>query len=106
MIEKVKATIYRKEHKQLHEQNNFFDVVYHILVERQTKSSTPLHCLAHSLNPRFYSPEFCKRILAVLLHTKIPRLQEKEKNDFGAINAMNDGCGGLFMEFQHQLSNP
>ena len=52
MIEKVKATIYRKEHKQLHEQSDFFDVVYHILVERWTKSNTTLHYLAHSLNPR------------------------------------------------------
>ncbi|CAL2266769.1 unnamed protein product [Prunus armeniaca] len=58
MIEKVKATIYRKEHKQLHEQSEFFDVVYHILMERWTKSSTSLYCLAHSLNPRFYSPEW------------------------------------------------
>ncbi|CAL8163950.1 unnamed protein product [Prunus armeniaca] len=58
MIEKVKATIYGKEHKQLHEQSEFFDVVYHILVERWTKSSTSLYCLTHSLNPRFYSPEW------------------------------------------------
>ncbi|XP_020424460.1 uncharacterized protein LOC109950316 [Prunus persica] len=52
MIEKVKAAIYRKEHKQLHEESDFFDVVYQIILERWTKSSTPLHCLAHSLNPK------------------------------------------------------
>ncbi|XP_034217389.1 uncharacterized protein LOC117628957 [Prunus dulcis] len=52
MIEKVKAATCRTEHKQLHEQSDFFDVVYHIILERWTKSSTPLHCLAHSLNPK------------------------------------------------------
>ncbi|XP_016647083.1 PREDICTED: uncharacterized protein LOC107880321 [Prunus mume] len=108
MIEKVKAAIYRKEHKQLHEQSDFFDVVYQIILERWTKSSTPLHC--------FIVQNGCKRILVVLLHTKMPRLQGKEKNvlsyfsddrarrdinveyasfsmcldDFGAIDAMND----------------
>ena len=30
----------------------FFDIVNRILVERWTKIHTPLHCLAHSLNPR------------------------------------------------------
>ncbi|CAL8992659.1 unnamed protein product [Prunus brigantina] len=58
IIEKVKTAIYRKEHKQLHEQSNFFDVVYHIIVERWTKSSTPFHCLAHSLNLKLYSPKW------------------------------------------------
>lgn len=52
MIEKVKIVIFRQEHRELHEQSDFFDVVYKILLERWTKSSTPLHCLAHSLNPR------------------------------------------------------
>ncbi|KAH7570899.1 hypothetical protein JRO89_XS05G0217400 [Xanthoceras sorbifolium] len=54
MIEKVKIVIFRKERKQLNEESRFFDVVHGILVERWTKSSTPLHCLAHSLNPRYY----------------------------------------------------
>ena len=33
MIEKVKAAIYRNEHKALHEKSSFFDVVYRILLE-------------------------------------------------------------------------
>lgn len=53
MIEKVKATIYRHEGKADNEESAFYNVVYQILVERWTKSSTPLHCLAHSLNPRY-----------------------------------------------------
>ncbi|GKG38381.1 hypothetical protein Tco_0460093, partial [Tanacetum coccineum] len=46
MVEKVKVEIYKHEGK---------SPVYDILVARWTKSSTPLHCLARSLNPRFYS---------------------------------------------------
>ncbi|KAK2665693.1 hypothetical protein Ddye_004267 [Dipteronia dyeriana] len=57
MIEKVKIAKFRKERRQLDDKSRFFDVVYGILVERWTKSSTPLHCLAHSLNPRNKSIE-------------------------------------------------
>ncbi|XP_057248906.1 uncharacterized protein LOC125494770 [Beta vulgaris subsp. vulgaris] len=35
--------------------SEFFEVVHRIIVARWTKSNTPLNCLAHSLNPRFYS---------------------------------------------------
>ncbi|KAK7316614.1 hypothetical protein RJT34_00206 [Clitoria ternatea] len=55
MIEKVKATIYRHEGKEASEVSNFFEVVHKILNLRWSKSCTPLHCLAHSLNPRYYS---------------------------------------------------
>ncbi|CAL5347327.1 unnamed protein product [Camellia sinensis] len=55
MIERVKASIYRREGKSENEESSFYSIVHQILVERWTKSSTPLHCLAHSLNPRYYS---------------------------------------------------
>ncbi|CAH9118983.1 unnamed protein product [Cuscuta epithymum] len=55
MIEKVKVEIYKHEGISVYEDSAFFKVVYGILVARWGKSSTPLHCLAHSLNPRFYS---------------------------------------------------
>ncbi|XP_028077722.1 uncharacterized protein LOC114279647 [Camellia sinensis] len=55
MIERVKASIYKREGKSENEESSFYFVVHQILVERWTKSSTPLHCLAHSLNPRYYS---------------------------------------------------
>ncbi|KAL8108089.1 hypothetical protein AgCh_024508 [Apium graveolens] len=51
-IEKVKGIIYRHERKEHFEESPFYDVVYPILIDRWTKSSSPLHCLAHSLNPR------------------------------------------------------
>ena len=52
MIEKVKSIIYKHERKDLTDESTFYDVVYAILIDRWTKSSSPLHCLAHSLNPR------------------------------------------------------
>ncbi|GKB52877.1 hAT dimerization domain, ribonuclease H-like domain protein, partial [Tanacetum coccineum] len=55
MIEKVKFEIYKKEKSPTSQRSLFYDVVKDILVARWTKNNTPLHCLAHSLNPRFYS---------------------------------------------------
>ncbi|RWR83372.1 DUF659 domain-containing protein/Dimer_Tnp_hAT domain-containing protein [Cinnamomum micranthum f. kanehirae] len=55
MIEKVKGAIYRHEGKILDETSTFYEVVHKILVDRWNKNNTPLHCLAHSLNPRYYS---------------------------------------------------
>ena len=52
MIEKVKNAIYQYERKEESEGSTFYEVVQSILIDRWTKSSTPLHCLAHSLNPR------------------------------------------------------
>ena len=51
MIEKVKDRIYRHE-RQPDEESAFYDTIYAILYDRWLKSNTPLHCLAHSLNPR------------------------------------------------------
>ncbi|XP_040374988.1 uncharacterized protein LOC112199760 [Rosa chinensis] len=58
MIEQVKAAIYKQEGKEHEEPLEFYDVVYTILLARWTKSSSPLHCMAHSLNPRYYSMEY------------------------------------------------
>ncbi|KAK9048184.1 hypothetical protein SSX86_032853 [Deinandra increscens subsp. villosa] len=55
VIEKVKAEIYKKERRPLSARSIFYDVVHKILVARWAKNNTPLHCLAHSLNPRYYS---------------------------------------------------
>ncbi|CAM8883081.1 unnamed protein product [Rhodiola kirilowii] len=58
MIEKVKKVIYEHENIDEAETSTFYDVVHKILVARWAKSNTPLHCLAHSLNPRYYSHEW------------------------------------------------
>ena len=52
MIEKVKVAIYRHESLEDDEYSSFWSVVYNILIDRWTKNCTPLHCLAHSLNPK------------------------------------------------------
>lgn len=52
MIEKVKTAIFRHEGKRHAESCGFYDVVHQILVDRWNKNNTPLHGLAHSLNPR------------------------------------------------------
>nr|GEV57682.1 hAT dimerization domain, ribonuclease H-like domain protein [Tanacetum cinerariifolium] len=55
MIEKVKIEIYKKEKHPTCQLSLFYDVVHGILVARWAKNNTLLHCLAHSLNPRYYS---------------------------------------------------
>ncbi|KAJ1443724.1 Ribonuclease H-like superfamily [Sesbania bispinosa] len=57
MIEKVRKAIYQYERRAKSEESSFYEVVHSILIDSWTKSSTPLHCLAHSLNPRYYSHE-------------------------------------------------
>ena len=51
-IENVKRVIYQHERKIEVEYSSFFKLVELILIDRWIKSSTPLHCLAHSLNSR------------------------------------------------------
>ncbi|KAK9987745.1 hypothetical protein SO802_027984 [Lithocarpus litseifolius] len=58
MIEKVKAAICRHEGLEDDQYSSFWSVVYDILIDRWTKNCTPLHCLAHSLNPKYYSIEW------------------------------------------------
>ncbi|KAK4592402.1 hypothetical protein RGQ29_016798 [Quercus rubra] len=58
MIEKVKAVIYQHEGLEDDQYSSFWGVVNDILIDRWTKNSTPLHCLAHSLNPKYYSIEW------------------------------------------------
>ncbi|XP_062196874.1 uncharacterized protein LOC133899819 [Phragmites australis] len=55
MIEKVKKEIYLWEGNEQNEESNLFSVIHKILIDRWTKGNNPLHCLAHSLNPRYYS---------------------------------------------------
>ncbi|CAO2045269.1 unnamed protein product [Urochloa humidicola] len=62
MIEKVKKTIYRHEGKEPHEESTFYFTINEILVSRWAKSNTPLHCLAHSLNPKYYSEVWINEI--------------------------------------------
>ncbi|KAL3533727.1 hypothetical protein ACH5RR_007248 [Cinchona calisaya] len=56
MIENVKIIVFQHEEKDiLTRQSDFFDAIHSILEARWNKSNTPLHCLAHSLVPKYYS---------------------------------------------------
>ncbi|KAG8379144.1 hypothetical protein BUALT_Bualt07G0057600 [Buddleja alternifolia] len=52
MIYQVRSTIYKHEKKSDNEDSSFWNVVRKVLEDRWSKSNTPLHCLAYSLNPR------------------------------------------------------
>ncbi|KAL1215191.1 hypothetical protein V5N11_016959 [Cardamine amara subsp. amara] len=53
MIQNVKKAIFKKERKELEDDSFFWNAVHSILTSRWNKSNTPLHCMAHSLNPKF-----------------------------------------------------
>ncbi|CAI9281245.1 unnamed protein product [Lactuca saligna] len=55
MIENVKIEIYKKEKRSTSQISCFYDIVNCILVDQWAKNNTPLHCLAHSLHPRYCS---------------------------------------------------
>lgn len=55
MIEKVKKEIYRYEGKEDNEVSDLYSVIHDILIARWTKGNNTLHCLSHSLNPRYQS---------------------------------------------------
>ena len=52
MIQNVKKAIFGKEKKRLGEESVFWNAVNSVLTSRWSKSNTPLHCMAHSLNPK------------------------------------------------------
>ncbi|CAA0806447.1 Unknown protein [Striga hermonthica] len=61
MIEEIKTVVFRHEEKDLLVgQSAFFDAIHEILEERWNKSNTPLHCLAHSFVPKYYTDSWLK----------------------------------------------
>ncbi|XP_075099048.1 uncharacterized protein LOC107821901 [Nicotiana tabacum] len=61
MIEKVKVIVFEHEGKDLITgQSNFFATIQGILVARWNKSNTPLHCMSHSLVPKYYHESWLK----------------------------------------------
>ena len=56
MIENVKKIIFEHEGLDVKsEKTSFFDAIHQILEARWNKSNTHLHCLAHSLLPKYYN---------------------------------------------------
>ena len=59
MIESVRSIILQSECPEYETSSKaFFTTIQDILVSRWDKNYTPLHCLAHSLNPKYYSHEW------------------------------------------------
>ena len=59
MIESVRSIILQSECLEYETSPEaFFTTIQGILVSRWDKNCTPLHCLAHSLNPKYYSHEW------------------------------------------------
>eukprot|EP00253_Pinus_taeda_P006079 PITA_06079 len=59
MIESVTSIILQSECPEYETSPEAFcDTIQDILVNRWDKNCTPLHCLAHSLNPKYYSHEW------------------------------------------------
>ena len=52
MIENVKKEIYRHDGEEEYEESPFHKAVHSIFIDQWTKNCKPLHCLAHSLNPK------------------------------------------------------
>ncbi|XP_074374238.1 uncharacterized protein LOC141714626 [Apium graveolens] len=56
MIEEVREKVFKEEGVDLKMgESLFFNGIQHILEARWNKSNTPLHCMAHSLVPKYYS---------------------------------------------------
>ena len=59
MIESMRTIILQNESPEYGTPTEiFFTTIQDILISRWNKNCTPLHCLAHSLNPKYYSSEW------------------------------------------------
>ncbi|XP_050378196.1 uncharacterized protein LOC126795396 [Argentina anserina] len=84
MIEKVRNAIYKPKFASVLaekdvEVDRFYDVVYSILIHRWTRSSTSLHCLAHSLNPRYYSSQWLEEVPNRVAPHRDPELNNERR---------------------------
>ena len=58
MIESMRTIVIENECPEYETSaENLWSTLQDILISRWEKNCTPLHCLAHSLNPKFYSQE-------------------------------------------------
>ncbi|XP_049935506.1 uncharacterized protein LOC116258805 isoform X2 [Nymphaea colorata] len=59
MIKQIQFIVFEHEKKNIGLDNSeFFDRIHSILVEKWDKSNTPLHCMAYSLNPKYYTKKW------------------------------------------------
>ncbi|XP_050365649.1 uncharacterized protein LOC126784209 [Argentina anserina] len=101
MMEQVKKAIYRKEMKQFNEESPFWDVVHKILLSQWSKATTPLHCLAHSLNPKYYSPEWLDEGFHRVAPHKGLDVTRERKNCFFRYFSNEDDRRKVNIEYAH-----
>ncbi len=66
MIESMKTIVIQNECPEYGTSaKNLWSTIQDILIAKWDKNCTPLHCLAHSLNPRFYSHECLNGVLEI-----------------------------------------
>ncbi|GJT24413.1 putative hAT dimerization domain, ribonuclease H-like domain protein [Tanacetum coccineum] len=102
MIEKVKVAIYNHEQIPLDRNDSFslfYNVVYEILIARWTKSSTPLHCLAHSLNPRYYSDAWLSENQARVAPHRDGEISQERRKCFERLYSNVDDYDKVLNEF-------
>ncbi|KAJ9546849.1 hypothetical protein OSB04_019392 [Centaurea solstitialis] len=106
MIEKVKIEIYKKEKRPTSQISYFYDVVHRILVARWGKNNTPLHCLAHSLHPRYYSDAWLlEDSTRCFLHRDVEISQERMKC-FRSLFPNDDEYSKVLDEYAILLGQP
>ncbi|WVZ83091.1 hypothetical protein U9M48_030271, partial [Paspalum notatum var. saurae] len=93
MIEKVKKEIYLWEGKELNEDSTLYSVIYDILIARWTKSNNPLHCMAHSLNPKYYTKKWVEGGVG-----RVPPHKDKE------VSQMRMTCFKKFFRIPEELA--
>ncbi|ERN03513.1 uncharacterized protein LOC18431659 [Amborella trichopoda] len=77
MIEEVRGIIFRNEGKNIFlNESSFYEDIHRILVGSWNKSKTPLQCLAHSLNPKYYSDEWLGEV-----PSRLPPHKDREVSD-------------------------
>ena len=61
MIESVKAIVMENDCSEYGTSSkSLWSTIQDILISRWDKNCTPLHCLAHSLNPKYYTPNWLR----------------------------------------------
>ena len=59
MIESMRTIVRENEYLEYETStNNLWATIQDILITKRDNNCTPLHCLSHSLNPKFYSQEW------------------------------------------------
>ncbi|GAV84725.1 LOW QUALITY PROTEIN: DUF659 domain-containing protein/Dimer_Tnp_hAT domain-containing protein, partial [Cephalotus follicularis] len=99
MIEQVKKAIYYHEVKMVHEESHFFQVVHEILIDRWDKNNTPLHYLAHALNPKVppHKDMEINQERTKCIRKYFPNLEERNKVNMEYVKFV--GKNGDFRDF-------